>query len=53
MRPPKAKEKDISRRIFKPLYPPGFEPGTSFSGRNNYLGVETFATACEMTQGLV
>ena len=53
MGPPKAKEKDISWRIFNPLFPPGFEPGTSSRGRNNYLGVESFATACEMTQGLV
>ena len=35
MGPPKAKEKDISRRNFYSLFSLGFEPGTSRRGRKS------------------
>ena len=35
MGPPKAKEKDISPRIFYSLFSPGFEPGTSRGGKKS------------------
>ena len=45
MGPPKAKEKDISRRIFYTLFSPGFEPGTSRRGKKSIfltLSVPTY-----------
>ena len=57
MGPPKAKEKDISRRIFYSLFSPGFEPGTSHRGRKSRRREDSkllvFSVASEMTNQFV
>ena len=57
MGPLKAKEKDISRRIFYSLFSPGFEPGTSRRGRKSRRREDSkllvFSVASEMTNQFV
>ena len=58
MGPPKAKEKDISRRIFYSLFSPGFEPGTSRRGRKSRRREDSkllvfFSVASELTNQFV
>ena len=57
MRPPKAKEKDISRRNFYSLFSPGFEPRTSRSGKKSRRRGDSkllvFSVASEMTNQFV
>ena len=58
MGPPKAKEKDISRRNFYSLFSLGFEPGTSRRGRKSRRREDSkllvfFSVASEMTNQFV
>ena len=58
MGPPKAKEKDISRRNFYSLFSPGFEPGTSHRGRKSRRREDSkllvfFSVASEMTNQFI
>ena len=58
MGPPKAKEKDISRRNFYSLFSQGFEPGISRRGRKSRRREDSkllvfFSVASEMTNQFV
>ena len=58
MEPPKAKEKDVSRRNFYSLSSPGFETGTSRRGRKSSRREDSkllvfFSVASEMTNQFV